>query len=100
GEMKTVEADRVSGDFKDGEYKASIDGEDLVGELLEYHWVINDFGNNEVISDDYSVELKSGISTGYSEDFEAEPDGWTSYGDENSWEWGEQTSCPGKIGRA
>ena len=97
GEMKTVEADRVSGDFKDGEYKASIDGEDLVGELLEYHWVINDFGNNEVISDDYSVELKSGISTGYSEDFEAEPAGWTSYGDENSWEWGEPTSGPGSA---
>src|SRR5699024_6830743 len=73
GEMKTVEADRVSGDFKDGEYEASIEGEELVGELLEYHWAINDFGNNEVISDDYSVELKSGISTGYSEDFETNP---------------------------
>src|SRR5699024_9093589 len=67
-EMRTVEADRVSGDFKDGEYKVSLDGEELEGELLEYHWVINDFGNNEVVSDDYSVELKSGISTGYSED--------------------------------
>ena len=97
GEMKTVEADRVSGDFKDGEYEASIEGEELVGELLEYHWAINDFGNNEVISDDYSVELKSGISTGYSEDFETNPAGWTSYGDGNSWEWGEPTSGPGSA---
>src|SRR5699024_11317901 len=46
------------------------------------------------LSDDYSVELKQGITTGYSEDFESEPAGWTSYGDGNSWEWGEPTSGP------
>src|SRR5699024_6150117 len=60
-------------------------------------WVINEFGNNEVVSDNYSVELKSGISTGYSEDFASEPAGWTSYGEENSWEWGEPTSGPGSA---
>src|SRR5699024_5044883 len=80
GEMKTEEANLVSGDHKDGEYKVSLDGEELNGELLEYHLVINDFGNNEVVSDDYSVELKAGITTGYAEDFEEEPAGWTSYG--------------------
>src|SRR5690625_1540978 len=94
GETTTIEAEQISGDFKEGEYRATIDGEELVGELLEYHWTMNDFGNNEVVSDDYSVELKQGITTGYSEDFESEPAGWTSYGDGNSWEWGEPTSGP------
>lgn len=97
GEVKTLEASRVSGDFKDGEYSVIIDGEELNGDLLEYDWVIRDFGNNEVQSDTYQVELKSGISTGYFEDFETNPAGWTTYGEANSWEWGEPTSGPGSA---
>lgn len=94
GDMKSVDATRTSGDFKEGNYQATIPGEDLEGEVLEYHWIINDYGNNEVQSDDYQVELKAGISTGYSENFESSPTGWVSYGEENSWEWGEPTSGP------
>ena len=97
GETQTVEASRISGDFKDGEYAVTIPGEDIGGDSLTYSWLINDFGNNEVTSDDYVVEVLQGISVGYSEDFESTPTGWTSFGENDSWEWGEPTSGPGSA---
>lgn len=91
---KTIEADRISGDFKDGVYEATISGEDIDGETLTYTWTINDFGNNEITSDEYTVDIKEGITLGYEEDFSAKPSGWESFGEEDSWEWGEPTSGP------
>lgn len=96
-EWQTVEAARISGDFKAGEYVATILGEQISGNSLTYKWAINDFGNNEVTSEAYVVEVKEGISTGYSEDFEATPAGWTSFGENNSWERGIPTSGPGNA---
>ncbi|MFD2628969.1 S8 family serine peptidase [Oceanobacillus kapialis] len=94
GEAQTVQAERLSGDFKDGEYVATIPGDHIDGEALTYSWSINDFGNNEVSSDEYTVELHPGISVGYSEDFESEATGWTVFGENNSWERGIPTSGP------
>ncbi len=94
GEWQSVEAARTTGDFKAGEYRATIPGDQIDGDLLVYKWTINDFGNNEVVTEDYTVDVKPGISVGYSEDFEAEPVGWTSFGEKNSWEWGTPTSGP------
>src|SRR5699024_10330407 len=88
---KTIEADRISGDFKDGVYEATISGEDIDGETLTYTWTINDFGNNEITSDEYTVDIKEGITLGYEEDFSAKPYGWESFCEEDSWEWGEPT---------
>nr|WP_176555891.1 S8 family peptidase [Virgibacillus ndiopensis] len=97
GDWQTIEAARTSGDFKSGEYLATIPGDQVDGDSLTYKWLINDFGNNEVESDEYAVEVKPGISVGYSEDFEANPVGWTSFGEANSWEWGAPTSGPGSA---
>ncbi|HEX6594488.1 MAG TPA: S8 family serine peptidase [Bacillota bacterium] len=94
GDWKKVEADRISGDYKDGEYVAAIPGEEVEEGSLTYKWTINDFGNNEVTSDDYVIDVKAGITVGYFEDFEEKPIGWTSFGEKNSWEWGVPTSGP------
>ncbi|PAE31271.1 carboxypeptidase-like regulatory domain-containing protein, partial [Bacillus sp. 7884-1] len=45
----------------------------------------------------YAVPVKSGISTGYKQDFESQPIGWISYGYNNSWEWGVPTGGPGNA---
>lgn len=93
----TVTADLVDGDYKDGEYAATIPGEDIAGGELTYHIVVNDYGNNTVTSEEYTVEVEEGITVGYEEDFEQDPTGWYSFGDEDSWEWGEPTSGPGSA---
>ncbi|ASK64399.1 peptidase S8 [Virgibacillus phasianinus] len=97
GEWQTVEATRTSGDYKNGEYTATIPGEQIDGDSLTYKWTISDFGDNEVNSEEYTVTVLEGISTGYTEDFEATPVGWTSFGDNNNWEWGVPTSGPGSA---
>lgn len=94
GDWKKVAADRTSGDYKDGVYTVTIPGEDMEEGSLTYKWTVNDFGNNEVSSDEYVVDVKAGITVGYTEDFEQKPMGWTSFGEENSWEWGVPTSGP------
>ncbi|UZD14932.1 S8 family serine peptidase [Virgibacillus natechei] len=97
GEWQSVEASLTSGNYTDGEYVATIPGEDIDGDSLTYYWVVDDFGNNEVTSDEYVVSVEQGITVGYSEDFETEPTGWTVFGEMNSWEWGEPTSGPGEA---
>ncbi|MBR7794557.1 S8 family serine peptidase [Agaribacter marinus] len=94
GETQTVEAERVSGDYKEGEYQVTIPGEQIDGESLTYTWTINDFGNNEVTSDTYEVTLLSGVSVGFSDDFESASAGWTVFGENNSWDRGVPTSGP------
>ncbi|MEC5424899.1 S8 family serine peptidase [Virgibacillus sp. C22-A2] len=97
GAEQTVEASRISGDFKSGEYVALIPGEHIDGDSLTYYWVINDFGNNEVTSEEYTVAVAQGITVGYLEDFESAPAGWTVFGENNSWERGVPTSGPGSA---
>ncbi|WP_205758563.1 S8 family serine peptidase [Lysinibacillus sp. SGAir0095] len=97
GDVQTIEAGRTSGDYKSGEFAVVIPGSWITGNEFTYFWTINDFGNNEVTSDEYTVQVKPGITTGYSEDFEGQPIGWSSFGNENSWEWGIPTSGPGNA---
>lgn len=97
GSWNTVEATRTSGDYLSGEYTASIPGEELETGSLIYNWTIHDFGNNEVVSDDYSVDVLPGITNGYSEDFETTPIGWYSFGQNSTWEWGVPSSGPGEA---
>src|SRR5699024_10908181 len=75
---KTIAADRMSGDFKEGVYEATISGEDSDGETLSCTWTSNDFGNNEIASHEDTVGIKAGITLGYEEDFSAKPSGWES----------------------
>jgi bacillopeptidase F len=92
-----IEAERISGDYKEGTYSASIPGEVLNSNNVTYKWNILDFGGNEVNSEEYSVALLDGISVGYEEDFEGNPTGWTSYGEANTWEWGVPENGPGNA---
>ncbi|WP_430791328.1 S8 family serine peptidase [Virgibacillus flavescens] len=94
GNWQTVEATRTSGDYLSGEYAATISGEQVAEDSLVYKWVVNDFGNNEVGSEEYTVPVEAGISSGYSQDFESTPYGWTSFGENNSWEVGVPTTGP------
>ncbi|WP_461182452.1 S8 family serine peptidase [Virgibacillus kimchii] len=94
GDWQTIDASLLSGDFLDGEYFAEIAGEALEEGTLTYKWIINDFGNNEIVSETYEVPIGTGVTIGYFEDFEEEPVGWTSFGEENEWEWGVPTSGP------
>ncbi|MFJ7934673.1 S8 family serine peptidase [Sporosarcina sp. NPDC096371] len=97
GEWKAVDASQKSGDYKSGEFVATIPAEEITGDSLTYKWTINDFGNNEVVSENYTIEVKPAITIGYSENFEETPIGWTSFGVMNSWQWGVPASGPGKA---
>ncbi|QTM97927.1 S8 family serine peptidase [Sediminibacillus dalangtanensis] len=94
GDWETIAAELVQGDFTEGTYQAVIPGEAIAGDSLEYKWKAVDFGENEVETDVYQVSIKEAISTGYEEDFEANPVGWLSFGENNSWQWGVPESGP------
>ncbi|WP_045516760.1 S8 family peptidase [Neobacillus niacini] len=94
GRSNTIAAERVSGDYKNGIYQAAIPGEDIAGESFSYTLKVTDFGGNETVNE-YTVAVLPGITIGYAHDFESNPDGWTSYGAANTWEWGAPTSGPG-----
>lgn len=92
---QVVETQRISGDYRSGDYQVTVPGEAIEEGTFVYHWVINDFGNNEVSSEEYRINVEPGITTGYSEDFEAaDPIGWEITGENSAWEWGAPTSGP------
>ena len=95
GSWGEADAERISGNYQSGVYEAIIPGSDLTGESTEYQFIANDFGGNATETALYSVELLNGITVGYETDFEENPVGWTSYGANNSWEWGIPASGPG-----
>ncbi len=94
GSWTTVAAQRISGDYKNGTYRVNIPGADISGNAFVYKWKALDFGGNESVSE-HRVTVLPGITVGYVADFESIPDGWTSYGAKNSWQWGKPTSGPG-----
>ncbi|MGD6941435.1 S8 family serine peptidase [Cytobacillus gottheilii] len=97
GSYSTIQAERVSGDYQNGTYEAVIPGEAIAEPSVSYKWNATDFGGNGVDSDTFEVSVVPGITTGYSQDFESAPTGWTSYGEGNSWEWGAPVSGPGSA---
>lgn len=97
GDENSVEATRTDGNFKSGVYEATIPGEDVLEGELTYTITVSDFGGNDVVSDEYTVSIDSGITVGYSADFEGPAIGWQLYGDNISWERGEPTSGPGEA---
>lgn len=86
---------RTSGDYKDGEYAAAIPGYMVTTDGVEYYILVNDYGNNEITSPTYSIEVSNGITPGYFQDFENDNIGFVSGGTNNTWEWGVPTSGPG-----
>lgn len=97
GDWKTISADQVDGDYKNAVFQVTIPGEDITGSTLQYKWHIVDFGQNDVTSEVYNVDVHPAITDGYTQDFESTPAGWQSYGDNNTWEWGVPTSGPGSA---
>ncbi|WP_432339501.1 S8 family serine peptidase [Bacillus tequilensis] len=95
GEWTEVTAKRISGDHLKGTYQAEIPN--IKGAALSYKWVIQDFGGHVVESDTYDVTVKSSITVGYKQDFEAAPGGWITSGTNNNWEWGVPSSGPNKA---
>ncbi|MFS0672176.1 S8 family serine peptidase [Ornithinibacillus sp. 179-J 7C1 HS] len=94
---QVFDAQRVSGNYKAGEYTVTVPGDLLEVGTFSYNWILNDFGNNEVTSDEYNIEVKPGITNGYFEDFEVNPVGWQKLGSNNVWDWGTPTSGPGEA---
>ncbi|MEH7113937.1 S8 family serine peptidase [Neobacillus niacini] len=93
GTTNTITAERVSGDYKSGVYQVIIPGEDIAGDSFSYTIKVSDFGGNQTVSE-HTLAVLPGITVGYAQDFENNPDGWTSYGAVNTWEWGTPTSGP------
>ncbi|MFC5604785.1 S8 family serine peptidase [Sporosarcina koreensis] len=94
GDWQTKGATRKSGDYKSGVYGVTVSGDAIAGNAFTYKWTINDFGNNEVTTEEYTVDVKQGITVGYFEDFETTPIAWESFGANDKWEWGIPTSGP------
>ncbi|MFJ5716004.1 S8 family serine peptidase [Neobacillus sp. NPDC093127] len=87
-------AKRYAGDYRNGLYEAIIPAEAVKGSTITYWWTIQDFSGNQVKTAEAKVSVKDGIRAGYFEDFESLPEGWSSYGINNSWEWGVSTYGP------
>ncbi|GEL76999.1 S8 family serine peptidase [Tenuibacillus multivorans] len=94
GEWNHVSAERISGDYLNGEYLATIPAGVADAGTLTYQWTITDYAGNTVMSEEYLVTVLESITIGYSEDFETEPAGWTIVGENPNWEWGTPTSGP------
>lgn len=96
-QWKTVKAARTAGDFRNGTYQAVVPGEDVRKGTFTYKWKFVDYGQNQVTSSTYDVEVKPAITIGYFQDLEAVPEGWYSEGFNNYWEWGSPVSGPGQA---
>ena len=94
GEWVDVAATRTSGTYNNATFRAAIPGEDIAVPSVSYRLHIVDFGGNEVTTDTYEVSVQPGISLGYFQDFETDPVGWYSFGNNNAWQWGAPTSGP------
>ncbi|WP_273852181.1 S8 family peptidase [Guptibacillus spartinae] len=94
GEWTSTQALRVDGNYLSGTYQATIPGEAVNEPSVSYRFKIEDYGGHVVTTDEYQVDIIPGITTGYETDFESEPAGWMSWGENNSWEWGAPTVGP------
>ncbi|GGB69532.1 bacillopeptidase F [Fictibacillus barbaricus] len=95
GKPVSVEAQRTSGNYVDGTYSAVLPGNVIGIPSVSYRWRIIDYGQNEVITDTYNINVIPGVTIGYSTDFESQPNGWKSWGTLSTWEWGQPISGPG-----
>lgn len=97
GSKRIVEAHKVSGDHKNATYQATIPGEDVLTGDFVYRIKAVDFGGNETVTEDFVIPVNATPTVGYFQDFEDNIAGWTTYGINNSWEWGVPTSGPGSA---
>src|SRR5699024_8496647 len=93
-EWSSIEAEQTSGGLDAGTFETAIPAEDMQGESMTYRWYAVDFNDNKTYTDEYTILLEDAITVGYSQDFESVPSGWFSFGENDTWEWGEPTSGP------
>ncbi|MGM0827682.1 MAG: S8 family serine peptidase [Bacillota bacterium] len=96
-QWKTVKATRTAGDFRNGTYQAVVPGADIRKGTFMYKWNFVDYGQNQVTSSTYDVEVKPAITIGYFHDLETALEGWYSEGVNNDWEWGSPAAGPGQA---
>jgi bacillopeptidase F len=96
-QWKKVKATRTAGDYRNGTYQVVVPGADIRKGTFMYKWNIVDYGQNQVASPTYDVEVKPAITIGYVQDLEAVPVGWYSEGWNNDWEWGIPLAGPGQA---
>jgi len=84
-----IPMERISGDYKNGTYKATITNDMLIGNSIIYKIRAKDYTGVEAATKDYKIDLLFGIVPDeYETGFEEKPIGWLFGG---SWEWGEPT---------
>lgn len=82
-----VPMNRISGDYKNGEYSVNIPYMFVNEPGFQYKIRAYDYGENVTETPVYDVSVLFGIKPGeYQTDFSVYPDNWTMTGD---WEWGE-----------
>ncbi len=94
GAWQQVQATQDSGNESSGTFSATIPGNQVTGQSITYYFETSDYGGNVVATEEYTVEVKPGITVGYFEDFEGSPSGWYSFGTNDTWQLGVPTSGP------
>ncbi len=97
-----IPMDRVSGDYKDGLYRAAIPGSLVQLPALEYYVEAVDYGNNTTTHPanrkvPHRVPVSLGVVPGYHQDFEGDLSGWSHGGESDPWQIGAPTSGPGTV---
>lgn len=85
---------RISGDYRDGVYEATIPGALTTGSAVEYYIRANDYGNNVVDTEIYRIIVSKGVKPGYYQNFEENWDGFQTGGVNNTWSRGMPETGP------
>lgn len=90
-QWKDVPMYLYAGDHRSGDYWGQVPWDSVTEPGLEYKFIAEDAAGNRSESPLYEVEVQLGVTTGWSEDFSAEPLFWEWDGD---WQWGVPTVGP------
>lgn len=94
-EFKRLNMTLVSGSKLSGIYEGIIPRTDLQADRLEYQIQAVDHAGNLQQTSLYEVQISSGITLGYHQDFETSIDGFEFGGkDSKVWQWGEPVTGP------
>ncbi|MFZ5828406.1 MAG: S8 family serine peptidase [Bacillota bacterium] len=87
-EENVVAMARTEGDHLSGRYEGSIPANLVTTAGLSYSIRGRDAAGNDSVSGPHTVAVQPGLTVGYRQDFESEPEGFTTGGVNNPWEWG------------
>lgn len=87
-EFKSKEFSLVKGSKKSGTYEVTIEPSDLAGDKITYYIEATDLSNKTTRTENKEAAIQSGVSIGYTQDFETNLDGIELGGKTPMWEWG------------